>query len=193
MTLKNISLIILLAASTALRAQTLYMKPHFGVRAGLNTARSTYKPNFIYNLKAQSHLNLGAFYRYRTTKWAFQPEAQLSVRGGTFRGENETVRNNFNFVSFVPVLGYIITEGLTFEVAPEISYMVNQPNSVVPLIRNEYSLGTGFRFDFMDMAEDFSLNIRYIHGLNNLSASNTETLRNRTLQFSVIYNFYRKK
>jgi hypothetical protein len=63
----------------------------------------------------------------------------------------------------------------------------------VPLRRNEFSLGSGFRFDFMDMAEDFSLNIRYVHGFTNLSTSKTESLYNRTLQVSVIYNLYKKK
>ncbi len=190
----NIRLLLLLfIVSVGAQAQTVYMKPHLGLRLGMNIARSTYSPNFIYNLKAQSHPNLGVFYRFRNQKWAFQPELQLSVRGGTFKGENEIVRNNFNYASFVPVLGYIITEGLTFEIAPEFSYSVNTPKSIVPLRKNEFSLGSGLRFDFMDMAEDFSLNIRYIHGFTNLSTSKTESLSNRTLQVSVIYNLYKKK
>ena len=193
MNLKFKFLALFFTVAIATQAQTVYMKPHLGLRAGLNISRSTYSPNFIYNLKAQSHPNLGVFYRFRTKKWAFQPELQLSVRGGTFKGENEIVKNNLNYGSFVPVIGYIITEGLTFEVAPEFSYLLHTPNTIVPLRRNEMSLGTGLRFDFMDMAEDFSLNIRYIHGLNNLSTSQSESFSNRTLQVSVIYNLYKKK
>lgn len=193
MNLKNTLLLLLVTVSLGTQAQTLYLKPHFGARAGLNISTSTYSPNFIYNLKRQSHPNLGVFFRYRTQKWAFQPEVQLSVRGGTFKGELETVRNNINYGSFVPVVGYILTEGLTFELAPEFSYALNAPKSIVPLRRNEFSMGSGLRFDFMDMAEDFSLNIRYIHGFTNLSTTSTETFRNRTLQVSVIYNFYKKK
>lgn len=176
-------------------AQTLYLKPHFVVKAGLNIARSTYSPNFIYSLKRQSHPNLGVFFRYRTPdrKWVFQPEVQLSVRGGTFKGEFQVVRNNFNYGSFVPTVGYTITEGLTLEVAPEISYLLHNPNTIVPLRKNEFSLGSGLRFDFMDMAEDFSLNLRYVHGFTNISSTSTESLYNRTLQVSVIYNFYKKK
>lgn len=186
-------LLLLVIISVGAQAQTVYMKPHLGLRAGLNISGSTYSPNFIYNLKRQSHPNLGVFYRIRNQKWAFQPELQLSVRGGTFKGENEIVRNNFNYASFVPVIGYIITEGLTFEVAPEFSYAIGTPKSIVPLRKNEFSMGTGLRFDFMDMAEDFSLNLRYIHGFTNLSTSSTESLYNRTLQVSVIYNLYKKK
>jgi hypothetical protein len=193
MYLKSKLLLLLTVISLSATAQTVYMKPHLGLRAGLNVATSTYSPNFIYNLKRQSHPNLGVFYRFRTKKWAFQPEVQLSVRGGTFKGELEVVRNNFNFGSFVPVVGYTITEGLTFEVAPEFSYCINAPKSIVPLRRNEFSLGSGLRFDFMDMAEDFSLNIRYVHGFTNLSTTKTESFYNRTLQVSVIYNLYKKK
>lgn len=193
MYLKSKLLLLLTFISLSVTAQTVYIKPHLGLRAGLNVATSTYSPNFIYNTKRQSHPNLGVFYRIRTQKWAFQPEVQLSVRGGTFKGELEVVRNNFNFASFVPVVGYIITEGLTFEVAPEFSYALIAPKSIVPLRRNEFSVGSGFRFDFMDMAEDFSLNIRYVHGFTNLSTTKTESLYNRTLQVSVIYNLYKKK
>ena len=193
MVLRRNLLVLLLFISSVSIAQTLYLKPHFGVKGGINIARTTYQPNFIYNLKFQSHPNLGVFWRYRTKKFVFQPEAQLSVRGGTFKGENETQRNNFNYLSFVPTVGYIITEGLTLELAPEFSYGAAQPKSIVPLRRNEFGMGAGFRFDFMDMAEDFSLNIRYIHGMTNLSSSSTESLYNRTLQVSVIYNFYKKK
>lgn len=193
MNLKSTLLLLLTFVTLSATAQTLYLKPHFGLRAGINIASSTYTPNFIYNLKRQSHPNLGVFYRYRTKKWAFQPEVQLSVRGGTFKGETEIVRNNFNYGSFVPVVGYIITEGLTFEVAPEFSYALAAPKSIVPLRRNEFSMGSGLRFDFMDMAEDFSLNIRYVHGFTNLSTSKTESLYNRTIQVSVVYNLYKKK
>ncbi|WP_428654746.1 outer membrane beta-barrel protein [Runella sp.] len=193
MNLKLRLLLLLVIVSLGAQAQTVYMKPHLGLRLGLNVARSTYSPNFIYNLKAQSHPNLGVFYRMRTKKWAFQPEVQLSVRGGTFKSETAVIRNNFNYASFVPVVGYIITEGLTFEVAPEFSYALSTLKSVVPLRKNEFSLGSGLRFDFMDMGEDFSLNVRYIHGFTNLSTSKTETLSNKTLQVSVIYNLYKKK
>ena len=193
MYLKSKLLFLLTVISLSATAQTVYMKPHLGLRAGLNVSASTYSPNFIYSLKRQSHPNLGVFYRFRTQKWAFQPEVQLSVRGGTFKGELEVVRNNFNFGSFVPVVGYIITEGLTFEMAPEFSYALVAPKSIVPLRRNEFSMGTGLRFDFMDMAEDFSLNLRYVHGFTNLSTTKTESLYNRTLQVSVIYNLYKTK
>jgi len=193
MKLKANLLLISVLISWGAAAQTLYLKPHFGVKGGINVSGTTYNPNFIYNLKRQSHPNLGVFWRYRTQKWAFQPELQLSVRGGTFKGEFEVQKNNFNYGSFVPTVGYILTEGLTLEIAPEFSYGLAQPTSIVPLRRNEFSMGTGVRFDFMDIAEDFSLNLRYVHGFTNLSTSATESLYNRTLQVSVIYNFYKKK
>jgi Outer membrane protein beta-barrel domain len=174
-------------------AQTLYLKPHFGLKAGLNSAYTTYSPNFIYQLKFQSHPNFGLFYRLRGQKWVFQPEIQLSVKGGSFKGETETIRNNFNYFTVNPMVGYIVTEGLTFEVGPEYATSLNGIKSNGTDIKRDLGLAFGVRLDLLDFAEDFSLNIRYVHGLDNISAVKSINLTNRTLQLSAVYNLYRKK
>jgi hypothetical protein len=179
--------------SLGLHAQTIYLKPHFGLRAGMNTAYTTFTPNYIYTLRGQTHPNFGFFYRIRKNRWVLQPEAQLNVKGGTFKGETAVIRNNFNYFTLQPVLGYIITEGLTAEVAPEFGFRLNDPTRANgPAKTTENSLMVGLRFDFLDIAEDFSLNLRYIHGTTDLSPIAAQSLYNRTFQMSVIYNFYNK-
>jgi Outer membrane protein beta-barrel domain len=178
---------------TTVLAQTLYLKPHFGLKAGLNMAYTTYNPNFIYSLKFQSHPNIGFFYRLRSQKWVFQPELQLSVKGGTFKGETEVIRNNFNYFTVNPMLGYIVTEGLTFELGPEYGTSLNGIKSNGTDVKRDLGLAVGLRLDLLDFAEDFSINIRYIHGLDNVSSIKAINLTNRTLQVSAVYNLYRKK
>ncbi|TAF94323.1 MAG: porin family protein [Runella slithyformis] len=185
--------LLLFTISLTASAQTVYMKPHFGVRAGLNSAYTTFSPNFIYTLRLQSHLNLGAFYRIRSKKFVFQPEVQYQVKGGTFKGESEIIRNNFNYVSFTPVVGYVITEGLTFEAVPEYSFAVNDVKTNGPEQKRDVGMGIGLRYDVLDAGEDFSLNLRYTRGFTNLTTVPTQTQYNSVFQLSVIYNFYRKK
>jgi Outer membrane protein beta-barrel domain len=175
-------------------AQTVYMKPHFGVRAGLNSAYTSFSPNFIYVLRLQSHLNLGAFYRIRSKKLVFQPEVQYQVKGGTFKGETEVIRNNFNYLSLTPVVGYVLTEGLTLEAVPEYSFALNDARTNNgPEQKRDFGMGIGLRYDVLDAGEDFSLNLRYTRGFTNLTTVPSQTQYNSVFQVSVIYNFYRKK
>ena len=174
-------------------AQTVYMKPHFGVRVGMNSAYTTFSPNFIYVLRFQSHPAIGAFYHIRSKKWSFQPEVQFNIKGGTFKGESDVIRNNFNYLSLMPVLGYVVTEGLTLEAIPEYSFALNDFKTNGPEKNKDFGLGLGLRYDVLDAGEDFSICLRYTHGFTNLTTVPTQTQYNRTFQISVLYNFYKKK
>jgi hypothetical protein len=186
-------LILFVIASLTTQAQTVYLKPHFGIGIGMNTAYTSLSPNFIYSLKYQTHLNGSLFYRIRKNKLIFQPEVMFNVKGGTFSGETAVIRNNFNYLSVQPVVGYILTEGLTFEAGPEFGFSLNGPTSYGTKKANETSLMVGLRCDLLDFAEDFSVNIRYIHGFTDLSPIASQTMYNRTFQASIIYNSYKKK
>jgi len=187
------ALLLLFAVGFSASAQTLYRKPHFGVRAGMNSAYTTFSPNFIYTLRMQSHLNLGAFYRTRGKKFVFQPEVQYQVKGGTFKGESEIIRNNFNYLSITPVVGYVLTEGLTLEAFPEYSFALNGISTNGPEQKRDVGMGLGLRYDVLDAGEDFSLNLRYTRGFSNLTTVPSQTQYNSVIQISIIYNFYRKK
>jgi Outer membrane protein beta-barrel domain len=188
------SLLVLFAVvSITAQAQTVYLKSHLGVGIGAGSSFTTLSPNFIYALKFQTHPNMRVFYRIRKNKFVFQPEIQLNVKGGTFSGETAVIRNNFNYLSIQPVVGYILTEGLTLEAGAEFGKSINGPASYGTNKASENSLMLGARIDFLDFAEDFSFNFRYIYGLTDLSPIASQTMYNRTLQVTAIYNFYRKK
>ena len=177
-------------------SQVVYTKPHFGVKIGANTSYSVLTPNYTYLPKFQSHLHAGVFYRIRKNRWIFQPEAEYTVKGGTFKGAtdltaNEVIRNNFNYFILQPTVGYVVTEGLTFEAGPQFGFKINSVNG--PAKSNETSFSVGFRYDVLDALEDVSFAIRYNHGLSNVSASSNQTVTNNTFQLSVIYNWYKKK
>ncbi len=192
MTSKKIIIAFIFAIfSVAASAQTVYLKPHFGVKFGMNIARSSFTPNYIYSLKFQSHLHAGVFYRIRKNRFVFQPEVEYTVKGGTFKGETAIVRNNFNYLVIQPTIGYILTEGLTLEAGPQYGFKINTPYG--PDKSNETSLSLGLRYDVLDALEDLSFGIRYNYGLSNVSNAPNQSITNNTIQISLIYNWYKKK
>ncbi|MFN8354608.1 MAG: outer membrane beta-barrel protein [Spirosomataceae bacterium] len=190
---KLITLLVVLLATQVGRAQ-VYMKPHFGVKIGMTSGYTAYSPkDTITTFRYKTDLHIGVFYRMRNEKWVFQPELQFMVKGGTWKRPREIIFNNYNYVTFMPVVGYIPTEGLTFEVAPEFSYATNTPSTYGPPTRKDFGVMLGARYDFLDMLEDFSLNVRYMYGFTNISDKAGLTMNNRAFSVSLIYNWYKKK
>ncbi len=193
---KLIALITTTLLSASLSAQTIYLKPHFGAKIGMNTAFTRLSPNYTYILRNQTHFNFGAFYRIRKDRFIIQPELEYTVKGGTFKGggvggEDPIIKNNFNYFVVSPTIGYILTEGLTLEGGPQFGFRVNTVNA--PYKANETSLSIGLRYDVLDALEDLSFSLRYNYGLTNISPVASQTMTNRTVQLSVIYNWYKKK
>lgn len=179
--------------------QEAKISSHFGVKAGpsVTTLRvSGVTPN---SPRRKTDFHLGGMYRFRYNKFVLQPEVLFSRKGGTFVadrvGGRQTIRNNFNYISVPILFGYIPTEGLTLQVGPELSYGFESVNG--PGRRNDLGIVIGAHYDFLDMLDKFSLHVRYIHGLNNVAAPSDPALaidyRNRVLQASLVYNFYKKR
>ncbi len=183
-------------------AQEAKISSHFGIKAGPSLTRlsvSGITPNIP---KQKIDYHLGGMYRFRYNRFVVQPELLYSAKGGTFQavrvGGKETTKNNYAYVSVPILLGYIPTEGITLQVGPEFSYALNSGTGASePGQRNDFGLVVGAHYDFLDMLDKFSLHLRYIHGLNNVAYSPDPNLgvdyRNRVLQLSMVYNFYKKK
>lgn len=140
---------------------------------------------------------LGVMYRYRMQRFVVQPEALLSIRGGSFQvervGGRQTTRNQYYYVSVPLMLGYIPTEGLTLQAGPEFSYAVNAGQTNGPGSKSDVGVAVGIHYDFLDMLDKFSLHIRYVYGLTNVSPEPLATYKNRNFQVGVVYNLYPKK
>ncbi len=192
---------VLLACPLFAVAQENTISSHFGVKAGPSLTRlsvSGITPNLP---KQKIDFHLGAMYRLRYNRFVFQPEALFSVKGGTFKatrvGGTAVIKNQYNYVSVPVLFGYIPTEGITLQVGPEFSYALNSGASIGPGTKNDLGIVVGAHYDFLDLLDKFSLHLRYIHGLNNVAPPSDPALavdyRNRVLQLSMVYNFYKKK
>jgi len=182
-------------------AASAQVEGHFGVKAGASSAKTGQVGTSSFISRYRTTFHLGGMYRLRVNRFVVQPELLFSNKGGSFKGtvnqlggaRTEVIRNNYNYLSAPLLLGWIPTEGLTLQVGPEFSYALNTPRTNGPARRQDLGVVVGVHYDFLDVLDKFSLHIRYIHGLQNISDNPIVERYNRTFQVSMVYNFYRKK
>lgn len=199
-TYRLLTFAFLLTAPLFVRAQSNNpVGGHFGVKVGAALTRLTVS-GITPNIPKQSLAPLGGImYRYRLQKFVIQPELLLSIKGGSFQTERiggttrDTKQNQYYYASVPVLLGYIPTEGLTLQAGPEFSYALNAGKTNGPGAKNDLGLAVGVHYDFLDMLDKFSLHVRYVHGLTNVSPEPLAVYKNRVLQASIVYNLYKKK
>lgn len=190
----KVRLLILVAFSLASFSSFAQLQGTFGLKVGASSSRTAQEGVTPYIERYKTAFHLGGIYRLRYKSFVAQPELLLSVKGGTFKrlGNNEqTIRNNYNYISVPLLLGWVPTEGLVLQAGPEFSYAIDTPYG--PGKKQDTGIAVGAHYDFLDMAEKFSLHLRYVHGMSNISANPIVEHRNRTFQVSIVYNFYKKK
>ncbi|WP_332368321.1 porin family protein [Spirosoma telluris] len=171
---------------------------HFGVKIGASFTQIAISGSTVNIPHRSLQPHLGLMYRYRYNRWVVQPEAILSIRGGTFQqeqsnGTRTTTGISYYYASLPLMLGYIPTEGLTVQAGPEFSYALNAGQTGGPSANNDLGLAVGVHYDFLDMLNKFSLNVRFIYGFTNVSPEATAAYYNRNLQVSMVYNLFPKK
>ncbi|MFB0909317.1 MAG: hypothetical protein ACI9V1_003442 [Spirosomataceae bacterium] len=151
--------------------------------------------------KNRFDFNAGVFGRLNFGKFSIQPEVMYQEKGGNFTGEG-TQQQSYQYLSTPIILGYKIAKGINLEVGPEYSWALNagsadnDRNIYGPDARNDLALVIGTRIDMLDALSMFSVNIRYVQGLTNVTNRTSTAIppvpldfRNRTLQLSISYNF----
>ena len=169
---------------------------HFGFKVGPSLTSAPIQGVSPSIPKQKLDFHLGFLYRYRFTKFVIQPELLYQLRGGTYQqfqigsSNRTTIENNFNYISLPIMLGYIPTEGLTLQAGPEFNWAISTPNG--PKSNRDLGIAIGAHYDFLDMLDKFSLNVRYVYGLTKIPETVNSTLQNRTFQVALVYNFYKK-
>ncbi|MGF7215374.1 hypothetical protein GGR92_001514 [Spirosoma lacussanchae] len=170
---------------------------HFGLKVGASLTRVNVSGISANIPKQALQPHFGVMYRYRYQRFVIQPEALLAIKGGTFQiervGGRSTSRAQYYYASVPILLGYIPTEGLTLQAGPEFSYALSTNTTTGPGPRNDLGLVVGAHYDFLDMLDKFSLHVRYVYGLSDVSPEPLATYRNRNLQVAIVYNLYNKK
>ena len=186
----------------ALRAQgDTPIGGHFGIKLGPSFTQVAITGTSVNIPKRSLEPHIGVMYRYRYKRVVLQPEVLLAVKGGTFQQEptggstagRTTTKASYYYASLPILLGFIPTEGLTVQGGPEFSYALNAGSSTGPGKKNDFGIAAGVHYDFLDMLNKFSLHIRYVHGLLNVSPETSALYYNRNVQVSLVYNLYQKK
>lgn len=171
---------------------------HFGLKLGVGFTQISITGNSLNIPHRSLQPLLGGMYRYRYNRWVVQPEALFSIRGGSFQqvqsnGTRSTSNVGYYYASLPLLLGYIPTEGITIQAGPEFSYALNAGSTGGPGANNDVGLVLGAHYDFLDMLNKFSLHVRFVYGLVNVSPESTAAYYNRNLQIAMVYNLARKK
>jgi hypothetical protein len=190
-----ISLLISTGAFSQMKTKTFVFGPTVGFQANTlkiynNTDGTTKKLSMQYHAGVFTRLNLG--------KFSIQPEAVFQVKGASLTKPDE--KHTYQYISTPILLGISPMKGLFFEVGPEFSWALNQGwkkdgvQQYGPDAKNDRALVIGTRIDLLDMFSMFSVNLRYVQGMDDVSSRGTDlntptTFRNRTFQLGVTYNF----
>ena len=170
----------------------------FGPKAGINvgsiatldTITDKKKPSFAYQG--------GIFTRFNVGKFSLQPEFIYQLKGATFT-KPTSAKYSYKYFSTPILLGFTPFKGIYFETGPEYSWALNQGYKKEGLTiygpdkATDKAWVVGTRINMLDMFSLASLNIRYTHGLTNVSTSKHLTtpldFRNRTIQLTFSYTF----
>lgn len=176
-------------------AASAQVSSHFGVKAGANFSRLAQEGSTSLETRMRTTFHVGGMYRLRFNRFVFQPELLYSTKGGILRNKDQEIliRNQYHYVSAPILLGYVPTEGLTLQAGPEFSYALKTGGNTDPGQRQDFGIVVGAHYDFLDMLDKFSLHLRYVHGVRNVSNVAIVERYNRVFQASIVYNFYKKK
>lgn len=146
--------------------------------------------------KSRFAFNAGVFGRLNYGKFSLQPEVMYQEKGGNFT--TPTQQQKYRFVSVPIMFGYRPVKGINLEVGPEYSFALNSGfkesdrNIYGPDNKKDFALIVGTRIDMLDALSMFSINLRYVHGFNDMTDrlfnGTPLNFQNRTIQLSVSYN-----
>ena len=171
----------------------------FGPKVGLNLSTISPTDTITYNKSAAFGLQGGIFTRFNVGKFSLQPEFIYQAKGANMK-KPLSAKHTYRYLSTPVLLGYSPIKYLYIEAGYEKSWALNRMKEV-PSLNKPYGPGksgdesiiVGARINLLDMFSLFSINLRYVHGLRNVSELKTNNLPmefvNRSFQISASYTF----
>ena len=184
--MKKFFLVLLFCTTTIQFGSAQFLK--FGVKAGVNFAN--------YNGGSVQGVNFSTLTSYHAgmvleakimENFSLQSELLYATQGAELSGFGTQVKNELGYLA-VPVLAkfYLTKDGLSLEMGPQASILVNQ--------RNSFSLGDTQTFDFAlagglsyKITKELFVSGRYLAGLT--EPKRDADVKNAVVQFSVGYLF----
>ncbi|ADQ19217.1 porin family protein [Leadbetterella byssophila] len=171
----------------------------FGPKLGLNLSNVSPSDTVTYSKKPTFGVQAGFFTRLNVGKFSLQPEFIYQAKG-TSMSRPISAKHTYRYFSTPVLLGYTAIKHVYFEVGYERNWALNRMETIPTLNKpygpgkkDDQSLIIGARVNLLDMFSLFSLNLRYVHGLNNVSELKSGNIplefANRSIQISATYTF----
>jgi len=163
---------------------------NFGVKGGLN----------VYNLEGNSNsdfdskigVNFGVLGQTQLNEFfSLQPEIVYSKQGAKSGG----TKIKLDYINVPVLIQYMFDNGFRLQSGPQLSFMMNAEGenngSTLNLEENYKSMDLGFSIggSYLHTANGFGIDVRYNHGLSDISESSSVKSYNRGFEVGVFYLF----
>ena len=181
---------LILSATLLFTITNNAQETHFGVKAGANFASLDTDPGD--NFDSRLGLNIGGLaHIHLSPRFALQPELVYSMQGGKRDGSV----GKLNYIN-LPVLAQVMFgNGFRFQTGPQLGFLVSakleQPEDHEIDIKDSYEtidLGWVVGISYM-CPQGLGGDIRYNHGLTDITESDLLDQKNRVFQVGLFYQF----
>lgn len=171
----------------------------FGPTVGVNLSYVNPSDTTSFQQKPSFGIKGGIFTRFNYGKFSLQPEFIYQAKGTNLK--KPTVGNHtYRYLSTPVLLGFSPLKYIYLEAGYERSWALNQLKGAPvinkpsgPIEKDDQSLIFGGRINMLDMVSLFSINFRYVHGLDPVSSVTRDktlvNLKNRSFQIGASYTF----
>lgn len=163
---------------------------NIGVKGGLNVYNVTNNSEF--NQKAGLHLGLLG-HAHLSDHFSLQPELFYSSQGAKFG--NSSNRLNLDYLNVPVLLQYMFDNGFRLQAGPQVGFLVNAKRVVGENrvdVKDDYKnldLALSVGASYVHPPTGFGIDVRYNHGLSNISENAANDFKNRGFQLGVFYLF----
>jgi len=148
-----------------------------GVKGGLNFNNIHNDNNTSFDQRTGFNIGLLG-HIHRNSQWAVQPELVYSAQGAK--------NHNLGYLNLPVLLQYMFDNGFRIQAGPQLGLMVSSDNdnAYKPI---DIALSVGV--SYVVPSTGFGLDLRYNHGLTDISESSDVKSTNRGIQFGLFYLF----
>ena len=150
---------------------------NLGIKAGLNMYNihndnnTSYNQRIGYNFGLLGHIHINS-------QWAVQPELVYSAEGAK--------NHNLDYINVPVLLQYMFDDGFRIQAGPQIGFLVSADNKAD---YNPIDFALSLGVSYVVPSTGFGIDLRYNHGLNDISKSNDVKSTNRGMQLGLFYIF----
>ena len=190
--------LLLLMLTAPAMAQITPRLFEYGPKLGVNLSTVSPLDTFTYSKSPGFGLQGGVFGRLNVDKFSLQTELIYQAKGANLKSPIAQ-KHTYRYISTPIIVGFTPVKQIYLELGYEKSWAINTYDpertrtTYGPGITGDQSLIAGVRVNLLDAFSLFSVNVRYVHGLDNVTTLKTlnvpHAFENRSLQVSATYTF----